>query len=224
MSKKKIACIILAAGKSERFGKNKLFVLLDKKPLLFMVIDSILSFKIVERIVVVTSEDNFDRLEKKYAKNQEISVVSGGKNRVESTIHGLRAIEQEHYEYTYVHDGARPIFSKGDFLSVKKEILSKNLDGVVQYVKVYDSLMSLETNMKNNHYLDKSKIVQLKTPHIYKVHSILESLIDHKSCDREQENIEILSSCGKKVGFVQGSVDNIKITYGNDMRVIKKLL
>lgn len=223
-SKRKFSCIILAAGKSERFEKNKLFIPTGKGPLLFVVIDLVLSFGLVNEIVVVVSSSDFDRVKRKYSRNQKVGVILGGKNRMESTCRGLRVVESKGYTYVYVHDSVRPIFSKTDFLRLKKEIVSKNLDGVVQYVKIYDSVMGFEGNIENARYLDKNNIVQLKTPHIYKVDSILESLIKYTSHGRERENVEVLSSFGGKIGFIEGSVGNIKITYKNDMRVIKKLL
>ncbi len=222
----KFACIILAAGKSERFNANKLFATLTKGPLLFMVVDSILSFKLLGKLVIVAAKGDFDRIQKRYGRNQEVNVVVGGINRTESTLRGLHVVAQGGYEYVYVHDGSRRLFTRNDFIRLKRELLSKNLDGVVQYVKIYDSLMSFDGSIENNNsYLDKTRVVQLKTPHVYKVGSILKCLTQYKpQVRRELENVEIMSLYGKEIGFIDGSIANIKITYKSDLRVIKKLL
>ena len=91
-------------------------------------------------------------------------------------------------------------------------------------MKVSDSLVSIRKDNKHQCYLDKNNILQLKTPHIYKVSVLVKELCGLQFHDWGMENAEILSSRGKKVGFVEGSIDNIKITHKNDLRVIKKLL
>ncbi|MDP2631128.1 MAG: NTP transferase domain-containing protein, partial [Candidatus Uhrbacteria bacterium] len=64
-----VACIVLAAGNALRFGRNKLFVPLGNKPLLFTVIDSIVSFRVAGKIVVVAALPEIRRVQKKYKRN-----------------------------------------------------------------------------------------------------------------------------------------------------------
>lgn len=224
LRKDNTACIILAGGNAKRFGRNKLFLTFNHKPILYSVVDSIVSFNLVGKIIVVSSKNDISRIKKEYSKNSNISVVEGGENRIASTLSGLHAIDEKLFPYVYIHDAARPIFSKKDFLKLKKEIRSVSLDGVVLYVKSYDSLVMFTGKINNNHSIDKSRILQLKTPHLYKVHSIRESILAHKSYQREYDNFEILLAQGRRIGYVEGSIENIKITYASDIKTIKKLL
>jgi len=218
------ACIILAAGQSQRFGTNKLLSSFKGSSLFFYVIDLVLSFKIAHKIIIVVRERDERNLRKKYCNNKDVEVVLGGKNRIESTLNGLLSLDTKKYQYVYVHDGARPIISKRDFSVLKREMMSKDLDGVVLYTRAYDSTVLYEEKIENNHYLDKNKVLHLKTPHLYRVDSILESLLKYKRRGQELENAQILSEQGKKIGFVEGSIDNIKVTYKKDISIIKKLV
>ena len=107
-----VSAIVLAAGSGSRMNqkKEKQFLLLDGKPVLYY---SLKTFEasIVDEIILVTKEKDIDycreEIVEKYGFSKVRRIVSGGKERYDSVQKGMRAADKRN-NIIMIHDAARP--------------------------------------------------------------------------------------------------------------------
>jgi 2-C-methyl-D-erythritol 4-phosphate cytidylyltransferase len=225
MKYKNTAVIILAGGQGRRFGKEKQFFLINKKTILEHTISAWRLFNKHVTVVVVAPDKKLSFLARKYGHDAHIFFVHGGGNRMESTREGLRFLSS-HYpsqvRYVYIHDVARPVVSKKHCLALYKALLQEKTSGAVLYLPISDSLISFTGSMSNNVYVNRSGVASLQTPHLYKFDDITTTLFLYDGT--EKENAEIVESYGKTISYVRGYKENIKVTYQEDVSLLKKIL
>jgi 2-C-methyl-D-erythritol 4-phosphate cytidylyltransferase len=102
----KCDAILVAAGRGRRMGFDKLMAPLAGKTVLQWSLDAFLACDIISRIVIVTDENRFSRLQ--LGSDKEVLRVDGGRERFLSVAAGLDALENG-APYLAVHDGARPL-------------------------------------------------------------------------------------------------------------------
>ena len=110
----KIACIILASGKSERFGKSKskIFHKLNGTPVIEFTLKNFLNHFNKDSIYI-TIPKKITKNEKKFLVNfTNNELIFGGKTRFESLKNALKSIDINKYEAVMIHDAARPITPK----------------------------------------------------------------------------------------------------------------
>jgi 2-C-methyl-D-erythritol 4-phosphate cytidylyltransferase len=220
-----IATIVLAGGKGERFGGVKQFSKIHGETILFRTIDTLLSFKISKLIIVVVPKNKLSLTANHYKNKKEVVVLAGGETRYESTKIGidfLKNIKDKGVTYMYIHDGVRPIINRKLFMNLYSTILSENSDGVVPYLPISDSIISFKESFGNNKYLDRKKVVSIQTPHIYRF-KVLFDCFQNKN-GKGMENAQLMEYCKKKISYVVGMRENIKLTHKHDIGIFKKLL
>jgi len=105
--------IILAAGESKRFKSKspKAYYLYRGKELFLHSIDKAKESKKFKKIILVINKKH-----KKFIKNirlKKVKIVTGGKNRSESSLKALESIKKNKFSKVFIHDAARPNFSLG---------------------------------------------------------------------------------------------------------------
>ena len=85
----KISAIIMASGKAERFGSDKLMYKVNSKPIIHYVMESVMKAKFSERLIVIRNNElkeyaeglNFKAIwNKNYEKGMSESIILGIKN------------------------------------------------------------------------------------------------------------------------------------------------
>jgi molybdenum cofactor cytidylyltransferase len=66
----KVSAIIMASGKAERFGSEKLMYKVNSKPIILYVMESVIKAKFSERLIVLRNNEL-----KEYAENQSFKVI-----------------------------------------------------------------------------------------------------------------------------------------------------
>ena len=102
--------VILAAGKSKRFSKNKLkqFYNYKNKQIIEHSIDKAIKSKLFKKVIVVTSNSK-KLINRTFPKS--IKVINGGKARSDSSLKALKYIKKFKPKNVLIHDAARPDFS-----------------------------------------------------------------------------------------------------------------
>jgi 2-C-methyl-D-erythritol 4-phosphate cytidylyltransferase / 2-C-methyl-D-erythritol 2,4-cyclodiphosphate synthase len=106
----RFAAILVDAGRSERFGQDKLWLPFDGAPLWSASYRALLAAPSIEAVGIVARAD---RAEEFRAHAPEAAfVVPGGETRQESVLAGLAAVP-EVFDAVLVHDAARPWLTVG---------------------------------------------------------------------------------------------------------------
>ena len=98
--------IIVAAGSGTRLGLPvpKAFVPLMGKPLLSYSLQTFLSHRVVNSVILVVPESMYESANRDYAGNR-VKVTTGGEHRWQSV---SRGIDLSDAEWVMIHDAARP--------------------------------------------------------------------------------------------------------------------
>ena len=165
----KIACIILASGNSERFGKSKskLFYKVHGTTIIELTLKNILKH-INKNSIYITIPKKITKNEKKLiSKYSGNELISGGKTRFDSLKKALKKIERDKYNMLMIHDAARPILSK--------KMIREMLDGMntLKYDCSVPASVVQDTLRKKNKTIKRENIRFIKH-HKYSSQNILE--------------------------------------------------
>ena len=120
--------VVVAAGRSERMGQDKLLLPLGDRPVLEHTLRAVDAAERVDEIILVTREDLMMPLAdlcKKCGLHKPVKVVRGGETRTESVLAGALAADSR-AELIAVHDGARPLITPALFDAVVESAQTTN--------------------------------------------------------------------------------------------------
>lgn len=215
-----ISAVITAAGNCTRFGKEKLFSLIDKEPVFIRTVKQFKKVKEVEEIVLVLRKDTRKKFEKWLKKFKlKVKTVEGGAERLNSAYNGVKASRGD---YVLIHDGARPL--------VTTDLIKK----VIQGVKKHEAVMAaVETTtcvkLINPHSLEVEQCLERQkswlgqTPQAFKREIIIKAYKQAiKGKIEGKDDCELVRKTGVKVKVVPGEWINKKITLQTDLEIIRK--
>lgn len=217
---KKNCALIVAAGKGTRMGAgiNKQFLNIKDKPILVYTLQAFNSHVEIDSIVLVAAEEEIEYCRKEIVQKYNIdkvkAIVKGGKERQESVLNGLNAINNA--DIVLIHDGARPF--------VTNTIISEGIKYAEIYgacscgVKPKDTIKIRNKEGFSISNLDRDSLVNVQTPQCFKYELICNC---HKEIVGKEVNItddtSVVEFFGHKVYMYEGDYRNIKITTPEDM-------
>ncbi|MCM8819540.1 MAG: 2-C-methyl-D-erythritol 4-phosphate cytidylyltransferase [Candidatus Omnitrophica bacterium] len=220
---KKIALILVCAGIGKRFSKkiDKALLKIENKPLFYYTLKNFINIKQIKQVVLVLRKKNFNiakRLLSKFNNNFLIKIVEGGKERQDSVINGLTVLDSEITD-VLIHDGARPFVRKKLITAIIKNL--QYFDAVICGVKVKDAL-KLEKEGFVKSTLNRDNIFYIQTPQGFKKDLIIRAYknLGNKKVFDDAQAVELL---GEKVKIIEGDPLNIKITYPQDIFLLKAI-
>ena len=203
--------VILAAGKSKRFGKKipKQFFKYKNKEIIDHSIEKSLNSKLFKKILIVTNNlKHFNK--KKYP--QSIRIIKGGKERSDSSLKALKYIKRYKPKNVFIHDAARPNFT----IKLLKDI-AKNLKNNKAVVPITYSKDSIKYKNKNRIFnLNRNNLLLTQTPQAFRFKELYEIAKDQKSKVTDEATLFINKDF--KIKFIAGENENNKITYVDDIK------
>lgn len=221
------SAIIVAAGEGKRFNKSipKQFSPLNNHPILYYTVDRFIKAKFVDEIILVVADKYLNKsiLNKCIPKdsNKRIKIATGGKTRQDSVYSGLKNISEES-RIISVHDGVRPFVKS---IQIDKSIkMCENYDGVALAIRSVDTLKRVEDFVIVD-TIDRNNIWQVQTPQTFNRKVIIEAFERAKQ-DKFIGNDEasLVERLGTKIGVIEGSRENIKITSHSDLKLAKAIM
>ena len=228
--KEKIAALLLAAGSGKRFGTDtpKQFLMLDETPMLLYSVDALLPY--VDRLIVVTREDRIgetERILEDAGLLSEVEVIAGGKERYESSMKGLEALETGlPCGFVLIHDSARCMLTG--------EIVRRVIEGVVEHgavvaaIPAKDTMKIVSSEGKVLKTPDRKACQTVQTPQAFRT-----SLIRRAYEKAGEENaLSLLTDDASaverftdaEVYVVPGSEENFKVTTPFDFMMAEAVL
>ncbi len=229
----RLAAIITAAGSSSRFNngdsvvRKKEFVDLNGHSVLYSACIPFLKHQNIVALFITyrkglkeetrgALEDILDQ------KKVPVFLVEGGDSRQDSVFNALYEInrlnEQLNVNCVCIHDGARPF--------VTEKIISDTVDtavkfgGAVPVVHVTDTLIKTDRNGFMKESLNRENVCRVQTPQtfvfpeIFKAHELAQSRHNAGYTD----DTRVFMDYGMNVMAVEGSEDNVKITFPKDIK------
>lgn len=227
MKRKNIA-VILAGGMGSRFGLEipKQFAKLAGKTVIEHVIDIFEAHLQIDEICIVIKQDFKSKMEELVLRNRYSKVakiISGGEERRDSSLSAIFAYEKENVNLIF-HDAVRPF--------VSDRIISETIEALQYYNAVDVAIPAVDTiievhNKIINSIPPRKYMMQGQTPQAFKIETIKEA---YKIADKDVGFLPT-DDCGvvkkylpnEDIFVVMGEMQNIKITYQQDLVVADKI-
>ena len=224
----KVIALILAAGQGKRMGaeKNKPYLLLAGKPILFHTLREFEECPSIDGIVLVVEKHEIDHARTSivdvFGCRKVISVVEGGPKRQDSVWEGIKALKGE-CELVIVHDGVRPFISKP--LLQEAVDTTRKTGATVVAVPVKDTIKVASREKEVVKTLDRETLWAVQTPQAFN-HDLLKRA--HEKARQDgfygTDDASLVERIGVPVNIIDGSYENIKITTPEDLVLAEALL
>lgn len=203
--------IILAAGSSQRFGRDKCFADLGGRPIWKWSFDTFLSHPLLDHVGIVTRKERIDEV--RAAASEARFVVGGGGTRPESVRAGLQQVRNED-DIVLIHDGARPF--------VDGRIIEDIVVAIREHGAAYPAIPCVDTVRFDGKLLDRNRLLCAQTPQGAKRELLQTSYAQIE--DEWPDDIAAVAASGFEFTAVRGSFENFKITHPNDLLRAQSML
>ena len=216
------SAILLAAGRSQRLGFDKILTPLCGRPVLSYSLKSLLASSRVTEIVIVTRKDMVSAIVdivSKESGSKPVRVVEGGAERQDSVYEGLKNVGQG-CERVLIHDAARPLLSLS-MIERTLEASFKTGAAVVAH-RATDTLKEVGEDGEIGATIDRSKVWLMETPQIFEKDLIIrsyEKVIHEKAAVTDDASTVELA--GGRVVVVESDTLNLKITRAMDWQILE---
>ena len=227
--------VIFAGGSGTRMNtksRPRQFLELGGKPIIIYTLELFDNHPEIDGVVVVCLESWIPflwKMLKKFEISKVLKVVAGGATGQESIYKGLCAAEEfardrgDGDDIVLIHDGVRPL--------ITEETISENIAKVRECGSCITCVPAIETVIINQHdgsleIPRRSDCLMARAPQSF----YLKDIIDAHRRNYAEGGIDFIDSCslmshyGKKLGLVQGPMENIKITTPSDFFVLRAMI
>ena len=219
------SAILLAAGRSQRLGFDKILTPLAGNPVLHYSFTALMESPEIGEIHVMTRADLIDQVKEMlapYGKGKPVHVRTGGLERQDSVWAGLQAVSAQATE-VLIHDAARPLLT-GELIETL--LVRARVEGsAVAAQRATDTLKVADENGWVDTTLDRSKVWQVQTPQVFQKEVIIEAYAkvqeDKTPITDDASAVELLNY---EVLLVESKTPNLKITRLDDWRSLERLL
>lgn len=225
---------VFAGGIGQRMNSSipKQFLEIYGKPIIIHTLEKFQYNEFIDEIYVgckVEYIDYFNELVKRYNLSKVKSVIPGADSGLGTIYELLKKIKSVNDEaVVLIHDGVRP--------SIDDEVISKNIESVLQYGNAITCVPSFETPVISSDgdyvekYLDRKIVYTAKAPQSFKLTEIIAAYDAVRNHDGKfdgpfVDSCSIALNSGMKLKIVLGNRDNIKVTTSNDyIEILGKML
>ena len=212
----KLAIVIAAAGRSARFGSDKLAAFLGKGTVLECSIQALRTALPTSLMVVVVEDDRVDHWR---AELSSCEVIGGGPRRQDSVRLGIERAAELGAEIVAVHDGARPLIHPNDVSRVIDALgdgaAAILCDGVSDTVKRVDGdNVIVET-------IDRDRLRLAQTPQVFRIAALRNAWKTQDPSRDFSDEASMIEAGGGKVRCVMAEHPNPKVTASGDLDLVR---
>lgn len=219
--------LILASGTGSRCGLGypKQFAKINDKCIIQYTIEKFQNNNNIDEIFLVTNVEYVEKL-KDLSKNYSkvMNVIAGGETRKDSSYNGISAINEKEANIL-IHDGVRPLVNDEIINTCIKELNSNS--AICTTIDTTDTIFKTDNNGYIEEIPKRNLLKRAQTPQCFKL-SIIKKAHELAAND---SNCVVTDDCGliiyyklAQIKTIQGSINNIKITFPEDIEYAKNFL
>lgn len=219
--------IIPAAGKSLRFSSEiqKPFIKIEERMIVELSLVPILDFSECVGVCVVIPQDD-QHTESLIPDGLKVFTTKGGNSRTESVENGLKFWRDFDISFNYIliHDAARPCLRSSD-VQILIDSLDDKIDGAILGSPCSDTIKEVcKEELKILTTLDRTKLWTAFTPQIFKKESLYRAFSSKSNNLEATDEASLVEESGGILKIVKGHKDNIKVTFPEDLALVKSIL
>ncbi len=219
--------IIVAGGKGKRMHKriNKLFLLLNKEPIICHTLNTFQNCKNINKIIlVIRPEDRnkFQSIIKANKFSKVIKVVDGGVERQDSVYNGIKAIDKANNDdIVLIHNAVNPFVDEATINNCISA--TKKYGAAVVGFRAKDTIKVVEDGLVKQ-TIDRKLLWQVQTPQAMKFF-LAKKAFERAYKDKfyGTDDVSLVERLGGSVKIVYCPRENIKITDSHDLAYANKL-
>jgi len=225
MTAEQTACLVAAAGRGVRFGREtpKAFHPVEGKTLLARSVGRLAASGAIGRFIVMVPEGWEEKGREEAsgaAGGVPLTVLAGGETRQESVAAGLAEAGGE--GIILVHDAARPFVSA----SLVERVVEAAIEAgaAVPALQVTDTLGRIRDD-RLEAIVPRDRIIGIQTPQAFRAEVITRAFEEAaKSGAVSTDESSLVLAAGMHVRVVEGERWNIKITVRDDLDIAASLI
>jgi len=229
MNKDKYFLVVPASGIGQRMNSTipKQYIILENGlTILDQCLNTILSNDLISGFIVALDKKDSYFKSSNFAKDPKlISIATGGKERFNSVLNALNALDQnaKPNDWVLVHDAARPCIRKEDINKLIEEVADDKVGGILAN-RIVDTVKQINNGGLVS-TIDRQKLYIAQTPQMFR-YAILKDSIEKaiESNMHITDESEALESLNYSIRIVEGSSSNIKITTQEDIHLANYFL
>ncbi|WP_097355904.1 2-C-methyl-D-erythritol 4-phosphate cytidylyltransferase [Candidatus Enterovibrio escicola] len=214
-----VVAIVPAAGIGKRMCATwpKQYMIIDHKTLLEHTVHCLLAHPAISQVVIAIGAEDEYFYNTSLASNLRIVVTTGGEERIDSVLAGLKATDAE---WIMVHDAVRPCVSHNDIDTlIAAAILHP--DGALLASPVRDTMKRANNDGVVEITVCRKQLWHALTPQMFKrkqlCGALQHALNNSLTVTDEASAIELVGGAPK---LVTGRADNIKVTQPEDLELV----
>jgi len=220
-----LSAVVVAAGRSQRMGFDKLLTPLGGRPLLLHTLERLLLAGAPKEIILVIRPGSMAEMEATIAPLRDkgnIRLVDGGAQRQDSVQAGLNAVSDAS-GYVMVHDAARPFVTKELIDTVLAA--AKLSDAAVCGSPCSDSLKEVGEDGLVMQTIDRSRLWTVQTPQIFRTQLLRDAYKAALATGATfTDDTAVVESMGHPVRIVLYNGINLKVTTPADWSLAEAYL
>jgi 2-C-methyl-D-erythritol 4-phosphate cytidylyltransferase len=226
MTSERFFGLIPAAGAGERMaqGRPKQYLDLLGRPMLYHSVRALLAEGRIDTVFVVLApaDGEFRRHGWEAFGERVAPLYCGGATRHDSVLNGLLAAAStvEPDDWVLVHDAARPCLGVPELQRMLDALAADAVGGILG-VPVADTLKRADASGRIRATEPREQLWQAQTPQMFRHGVLLEALRRTTGLSDEAGAVEAM---GLKPRLVQGSGENLKVTYPQDLQLAQTIL
>jgi 2-C-methyl-D-erythritol 4-phosphate cytidylyltransferase len=218
-------CVVPAAGRGARFGSEvpKQYLMMAGKPMLQHTIELLAAHPLITGVVVAIAAD--DRHWRGIAGTKRVMTTTGGEQRADSVLAGLRALRGEvgEEEFVLVHDAARPCVSSEDISRLIE--LGIPAGGALLAAPVRDTLKRSGDEQRVAATEPREARWRAQTPQMFRLGELIAALESAIAAGITiTDEAMAMERSGHRPLLVEGSESNIKVTTPDDLALAEFLI
>ena len=220
--------VVPAAGSGSRMRSErpKQYLPLAGRPVLQWSLEALLALPALTAVMVVVAAADSHWSELAIAGDSRVRSCTGGDQRVDSVLAGLRALAAEAAadDWVLVHDAARPCLRQEDLERLIRELSEDTVGGLLA-VPVAETIKRSDEQGQVLATVPREQLWLAQTPQMFRFERLLQAL-EQATADGlvVTDEAAALEHCGARPRLVVGSPSNIKITRPEDLPVAASYL
>ncbi len=204
----------------------KQYLKIHDKTILEYSVEKLMSHRKVKKIVVALHPDDDYWPHFSWSNPEKIMTTIGGKTRSDSVLLGLEQLTQfaHNDDWVLVHDAVRPCVTDDEIDLLIKSLAAHPVGGLLG-LPLGDTLKEIDETGAVCRTINRSQLWCAKTPQMFRFGLLYQALTQAKQhrydITDEASAIELM---GKKPMMIQGEPTNIKVTYPQDLNIVKSIL
>lgn len=218
---KTIQCwaVVPAAGVGKRMqaDRPKQYLPLAGKTVIEHTLSRLVQSGAFQAVAVAISVEDPYWPELKISQHPQVITAPGGKERADSVLSALKALQgqADENDWVLVHDAARPCLTSDDIHNLIATLKDDTVGGILA-LSSHDTLKQVDGhNIAAT--VDRSHIWRALTPQMFRYGMLRDALQDAEGNPAITDEASALELLGLKPKIVEGRPDNIKITRPEDL-------